>query len=128
MTTAELSIWIVKYEEYQTDLDWVCSHNDWDEVLYEAVEMSENSIRIWEKQASFREELSEITDSYDRHLAAFIIADNSEGTILTYAYALAEDALKYKHNTSRYHAYLTHIKHVLSLLDPIKLNFHDRNI
>lgn len=128
MTTAELSIWIVKYEEYQTDLDWVCSHNDWDEVLYEAVEMSKNSIRIWEKQASFREELSEITDSYDRHLAACIIADNSEGTILTYAYALAEDALKYKHNTSRYHAYLTHIKHVLSLLDPIKLNFHDRNI
>ena len=128
MTTTELSIWIVKYEEYQADPNWICSHNDRDEVLYEAVEMSENSIRIWEKQASFREELSEITDSYDRHLAAFIIADNSECTILMYAYALAEDALKYKQNTSRYHAYLTHIKHVLGLLDPIKLNFYDRNI
>lgn len=125
MTTAELSIWIVKYEEYQTDPDWVGSHTDWDEILYEAVEMSENSLRIWEKQASFREELSEITNSYYKHLASFIYAADSEFIILAYVYSLAEDALEYKHNTPRYHAYLTHIKHVLGLFDPIELNLHD---
>lgn len=128
MTTAELSIWIVKYEEHQTDLDWLCSHNDLDEVLYEAVEMSENSVRIWKKQASFREELSEITDGFDKYLSSYMMSLASEFTILTYAYNMAEEALKYKNNTLKYHAYLTHIKYVLDFVLPIKINLNDRNI